>query len=903
MTSTISIEQTTLKPAAHDFSAMTDDSSWAFRTLTAMHGEELSACQLGLEHEAYTLGEARFHKTLERQAKRGEGADSDVAKPAIETLVPRLSEAFKVWMQTQETRAGRPHVAIDFFRMMKPDNAAAITLKTVLSHLMKKDDKCSLQGICVSIGRLLEEEARFGRIRDQERKHFEKHIKVALNKRNGHTYKVQFMEKVEQHMEEAGELTNRWVSWESTSDADVLFHIGIRMLELLIESTGLVTRERVGAGIKAMDANVVVLTEEWRQKLTERAFQLAGMAPMHQPTVVPPRPWTGMMSGGYWAKGRKPVPFIKVRSKKAMERYRHVSMPEVYKAVNIAQNSAWSVNKRVLEVAKKVMEWKNVPIKSFPLAEKEELPVRLEGMDEDAEVLKAWKKEAAGVYRRDRARISRRMSYEFQLEQAEKFAGFEAIYFPYNLDWRGRVYAIPSFNPQGNDMTKGLLQAAHGEAIGLEGMTWLMIHGANTAGMDKEELPDRIKWVKDNEALILSCAADPMGDTRWMSMDSPFCFLAFCFDWEGVKENGINHVSALPVAFDGSCSGIQHFSAMLRDEVGGAAVNLLPSKKMQDIYRLVADKVVIQIQKDSVSGSENSIKTLADKETGEITEKKVLGSRLMALGWLAYGVTRNVTKRSVMTLAYGSKAFGFADQVREDIIQPSLDHGDGKQFFADPQQCAQYMAALIWEAVSETVVAAVQAMEWLQKAAKLLAAPVYNGKKSAKNPTPELLKPCMPVFWVTHDGFPVWQEYMKPIQKRVELMFLGQTRIRATVNVKDSSEIDGRKQETGIAPNFVHSQDGNHMRMTVVHCYEKYAVPFFAIIHDSFGSIAAHAGSMFKGVRETFVKTYEGCDALAEFRDQFMEQLHETQLEKMPELPKRGTLDITKVLESDFAFI
>ncbi|UZT50033.1 DNA-directed RNA polymerase [Enterobacter phage 01_vB_Eclo_IJM] len=62
------------------------------------------------------------------------------------------------------------------------------------------------------------------------------------------------------------------------------------------------------------------------------------------------------------------------------------------------------------------------------------------------------------------------------------------------------------------------------------------------------------------------------------------------------------------------------------------------------------------------------------------------------------------------------------------------------------------MAKMIWDAVSVTVVAAVDAMKWLQGAAKLLAAEVKDKK------TKEVLKPCLPVHWVTPDGFPVWQE-------------------------------------------------------------------------------------------------------------------------------------------------
>uniref|UniRef100_UPI002FBEC18E DNA-directed RNA polymerase n=1 Tax=Escherichia coli TaxID=562 RepID=UPI002FBEC18E len=62
-------------------------------------------------------------------------------------------------------------------------------------------------------------------------------------------------------------------------------------------------------------------------------------------------------------------------------------------------------------------------------------------------------------------------------------------------------------------------------------------------------------------------------------------------EYAGVQHHGLSYNCSLPLAFDGSCSGIQHFSAMLRDEVGGLAVNLLPSETVQDIYGIVAKKV------------------------------------------------------------------------------------------------------------------------------------------------------------------------------------------------------------------------------------------------------------------------------------------------------------------------
>lgn len=867
--------------------------SWAFETLSKLYGEELAAAQLALEHESHMMGEEKFHKALDRQIERSEFAETAVAKPLVAMLVPKFAAEMGEWIDHQMTKVRRKSVALKYLNMVRPERVAALTIKLVISELARQRNE--LAGVSTRIGRAIEEEARFGRIRDEEAKHFQKHVKEALNKRNGHTYKKAFMEAVESKMLEAGELNGAWSDW-ANADTDVMHHIGARCLEILIKSTGLVELIRVGAGKKAEDQQTVQLSGPWLEQLAKRTFSLAGINTLNQPMVVPPRPWTRPVGGGYWGKGRRPTRFIRTHSKAALERYRDVDMAEVYKAVNIAQNTAWAINKPVLAVAEALLSWPNVPVKKWPSHAVSELPTKPDDIDTNEASLKAWKKEAAGVYRGEAARISRRLSLEMNLETARKFADYEAIYFPHNLDWRGRVYSLTSFSPQGNDITKGILQASKGEPVGAEGIEWLMIHGANTAGVDKVPFDERKQWVRDNEDCILSCARDPLQNTEWMSMDSPFCFLAFCFEWAGVKRDGENHVSALPIAFDGSCSGIQHFSAMLRDEVGGRAVNLLPSPTVQDIYRLVSDGVNSILRDDVDNGTDDSSETVVDKKTGEIRERRIIGTRTLAAMWLAYGVDRSVTKRSVMTLAYGSKEFGFCDQVRDDIVQPAIDAG--KTMFTDAQQASRYMAHLIWVSVGKTVVAAVEAMSWLQSAAKLLSSEVKDKKSK------EILKPAMPVYWVTPDGFPVWQEYKVNDKVRIDLIFMGDVRLQTTLmqNDKPTNKIDARKQESGISPNFVHSLDGSHLRMTVVKAHEAYAVSFFALIHDSFGTIPARAGSLFKAVRETMVDTYENHDVLADFRDQFIDQLHETQMEKMPSLPKKGTLVIREILKSKFAF-
>lgn len=47
-----------------------------------------------------------------------------------------------------------------------------------------------------------------------------------------------------------------------------------------------------------------------------------------------------------------------------------------------------------------------------------------------------------------------------------------------------------------------------------------------------------------------------------------------------------SYVSHLTVHMDGSCNGLQHYAALGRDEAGGRAVNVLPSEKPQDVYKV-----------------------------------------------------------------------------------------------------------------------------------------------------------------------------------------------------------------------------------------------------------------------------------------------------------------------------
>jgi DNA-directed RNA polymerase len=199
-----------------------------------------------------------------------------------------------------------------------------------------------------------------------------------------------------------------------------------------------------------------------------------------------------------------------------------------------------------------------------------------EGTEPEPDVLHAWKVDAARTYEANAKLESKRLQLvqklwvaELMMERGNRF------HYVYNLDWRGRMYPVgPALTPQGDDLAKGLLQFAHGVPLGDDGAYWLAIHGANSFGVDKVSFEERIEWVEANDE-----PADPRVRRRPApcsatmlvgEADSPFVFLAFCFEYAALQAHvnagnaAGDFVSHLPVAFDGSCNGLQNFSAMLR---------------------------------------------------------------------------------------------------------------------------------------------------------------------------------------------------------------------------------------------------------------------------------------------------------------------------------------------------
>lgn len=810
--------------------------------------QTLNEQQLELEAQSLDLGVARYRKTLEQ----GE-ADMPPGMKLLRTAVTKMGVGLTQWLD--ETAAGKASRSLGVATFLQPEEldgtlVCYVTCKSIINAL---SGTLKVQSVALSIAALLEDTVNYDALRRAEpRAYLRLLAKVAKSPNAGYRHVV-----MRRQHKYVGIKTIKWGLNER-------LRLGMLLVDIAAQTTGLFDIVRVTKGHN--DTPVVIRprpeTVEWLEKSHSRCEALL---PYYMPMVAPPLPWTGPKGGGYLSH-KMQFPLVKGSSRPYMAELEAADLSMVYEAVNGMQDTRWRINAPLLRVLREVWDGGG-NIGKLPSRDMEPMPPRTftdAEAESNADVFRAWKKATSQCHERNAHLVSKRMAVQQKIFVAETMAKFDAFHYVHSLDFRGRAYAVGSFvTPQGDDSAKGLLEFADGKPLGETGAYWLAVHGANAFGVDKVSFDDRTQWVQDNHDAILESALNPLDGTRWWATaGSPYQFLAFCFEWSGLALHckGDNppdtFVSRLPVGLDGACNGLQNFSAMLRDEIGGAATNLIPSDTPSDIYSQVAAKANALIERDVVEG------------------------HALALRWQGK-MTRKTAKRNTMTVPYAVTEFGMREQLTQEFRKIADEDPTADPIFATATMSdAAYIAGVNHEAIGQVVVAARVAMDWLREVARVVAAD------------------DLPVQWDSPSGFRVVQDYRR-MDGVVHSFWVSGRRYRLTL-AHASTVLNRRKQTSGISPNFVHALDAAHMHRTIGMCNAA-GITHFAMIHDSYGTHACDVDTMARCLRESFVEQYKG-DVLGNFRGQLVKDLPPELAAKLPPVPPFGTLELEGVLRSDYFF-
>ncbi|KAI9016695.1 hypothetical protein DFJ74DRAFT_644589 [Hyaloraphidium curvatum] len=685
--------------------------------------------------------------------------------------------------------------------------------------------------------------------------------------------------------------------------------------------------------------------------------------PVYLPMVVKPKPWVSYNSGGYYTI---PVDVVRLQTtdREALQLIKDADerghLDRVYLGLDILGDTPWKVNDQVLAVVQDLWATgeavaglpSGIPIEVPPE------PTETDRLELGPDEFRALRRQYLAAAKAEMERYSMRCSESYAVEIARSFAG-RTLYFPHNVDFRGRAYPIPThLNHMRNDLTRGLLSFGQGRKLGARGFWWLHVHMANVCGTNKLDLEGRKAWTEARMEDILDSADNPLtGRKWWMAQEKPFQCLAACIELAAAMrhpDGPEEYVSFLPVHQDGTCNGLQHYAALGGDREGGKQVNVVPGPKPGDVYSGVAEIVAKLVRKDY----ERAVQEEA------LTGNKPTDPDLVAATLMHDKITRKLIKQTVMTNTYGVTLIGAKDQIRARLRE-----NRGKDHDMDEEQisrCALYVAHKVFAALGQTFAGAKKLQAWMNDTAALIGKSINQthlpkhavvrtevvrkmgllpasanaaleeasasdghaslsiaaasssateegsaarydavrlpfsslvtiGPIESDDSSPDTVAATQPVTWTSPVGLPVMQPYRK----------LGQSRIQtalAAITVNDPTKpgpVNARKQSTAFPPNFVHSLDAAHMLFTAISM--KQANLAFAAVHDSFWTHAVDVDEMSRIIREEFVRVHEGGEVLKALYREFVARY--SALGQCSPVKLRMTVAQAKAVEAEVARI
>ncbi len=807
------------------------------------------------EAEAYAEGMDRFFDDEERSRHSGKTDETAVGTSVLRQRVLDVATLLEEQAQRKTRGLGGAYVQALRVAATRHDGEnfyqdynipAYIGLLTLLQVSYTKNDSGKfLAGLSVEIGRRLEYDQKLYVFR-KDNPAFVGKIETSLAQQGV----TSLRHKLKTYQKKWRDAEMKWDEWGTVKQAQV----GVRVLRAILTSMDdcfVLTKKHDGKHAR----HYVDTTLEFDDYVIDETDLLSKTMPMRRPMVEPPFQWErvdGEVVGGYHTPElRRVTPFIKTKGKEHRDfvesayPYKHIT------AVNHMQGTAWKLNEDLVDL---VTAATNSNWQGFDLPRRDRLEVPPHPGDDAAEELHMqWLVDAKTIHGKNKQNANELVVLGQSLKMAEKLKG-RPFWYAYTCDFRGRIYcSSTTLSVQGPDHIKSMIQFSEGKPLGREGVRWLAINGANKYGYDKVDYNDRVRWVMGQHDAIRDFVAAPRSSRSRSFIagaDKPFQFAAFCFEWAGCGYGtNADFVSHLPIGLDGSCNGLQHYGALLRDSRGGSGVNLTDSEVPSDIYGDVACEFI----------------RLLEAYSGDDVDK--------ARQILSLSPDRKTTKRPVMTLPYGATQQS-CRQYLLDWLEDRL--GTGERAALWP--LAVFATPLLWEAIGNVVVAARTGMAWLQECSTIVAREGVFAR------------------WMSPADFPVYQHYSEYDSIQVVTDLFG--KISMYVQGEATGGILRHRARNGIAPNFVHALDSSHMVNVILEGKER-GMYSMAMIHDDFGVHAADTAEFFDLIRIAFVRMYYDHDWLMAWKKE-MERLHEDI--ELPDPPSKGDLDIMQVLDSKYFF-
>ena len=269
--------------------------------------------QLQHEKEMLELGKQRTNKRRISHVQRDEESVTSYGKVMVANTIRPLAIKIKEYLeQCAKKTIGQPPVAFMHLSGIDPEISALITAKHIINTITQYKP---LTATCISLGGKIETEEQLRNFQYLNPELYEA-VKMDLDKRSwNYAYKRRKL----RESAKRGEV--KWEEWTTPQK----LHVGIRLVEMMIEATGLI---EIGVEtINRKKTKILKQTQTTRDWIQNRNSFNELLNPEYLPTVMPPKQWTGVSGGGYWTKELPELDLVKQRNKKFKIELESFDMP------------------------------------------------------------------------------------------------------------------------------------------------------------------------------------------------------------------------------------------------------------------------------------------------------------------------------------------------------------------------------------------------------------------------------------------------------------------------------------------------------------------------------------------------------------------------------------------------
>ena len=797
--------------------------------------------QIELEREQIRQGLKALRENTTKLEDKQYASAAVYAVASIQSLIPLVVE--RIEATNNRIHEGYIGVAFKeishFLRDIEPEAAATIACKVTFDTVFgTKPSSNQIQNVTDGIGTAIENEAmmRFyernvpGLLKTLKDNYFHRsigtHQKVVVIRTLMKRYDVE-----------------HWQAWGRANRVK----LGAWLLDCICNASNWFMKDMRQEGRKRQ--HYIVPTPEFLAIKDQVMATAELFSPMAWPMLIEPNDWSNDRAGGYilnevmrghdmvrrggmgCLQGETPIDFL-----------------------NKIQKVAYRLNPFILDVADTLMEKGYAVGKFIPVSELPDPPKPVD-IAENYDARKEYRRRASEVKNINASVTKRSCRTRMTVNAAKMFRDKPRFFIPWSFDYRGRAYPIPAFlTPQDTDFGKSLLRFADESFMVPEAEPWLAFQVATCFGLDKATMADRLSWVAENHDLIERVATDPVENLcDWEGVEEPWQFLAACEEYYHCCIECDRSHTGLMVATDATCSGLQILAGLARDASTARLVNVLPSDKPQDAYKVIAEAAKPHIPEH--------LQPYMDRKT---------------------------TKRTVMTVPYNAKPFSNRQYIRDAFIDRGLvwekfdKNGnptvlDKSLKFEVREQTGVCFSSedlkltvkAVRDAMHVVVPGPMKVMKWIES----------EVAKAIKSGADELT-------WTTPSGFVVTQKLMKKIVQRIQLQLLGNCEIYVAVG--DDDKVDLAHHKNATAPNLIHSLDASLLHLSTL----RFDAPI-ALIHDSVLCRATDMSILSTLVRETYMHLFAEHDYLNDFAEQ---------IGAKTKPPIIGDLEPSSVIESTYFF-